>query len=101
MPKSSEDKIKGLIASCFDLFEDYGNNLLEALKELKPPKRPRMYFSLGAPSNKKSKEELEKEQRLELKKQEEKKKKAKKYRKNKIRSEYRQRKSLLYRFKDP
>ena len=75
MPKSSEDKLNGLIASCFDLFENYGNNLLEALKELKPPKRPQMYFSLGAPSNKKSKEELEEEELLELKKQEEKKRK--------------------------
>ncbi len=60
--KISNDHKEGLVASCFDLFESYGNDLLEAIEYLKP--QTEMYFSFGAPSNKKSKEELEKEEEL-------------------------------------
>ena len=59
------DHKEGLVASCFDLFESYGNDLLEAIEYLKP--QTQMYFSFGAPSNKKSKEELEKEKESWLK----------------------------------
>ncbi len=73
--KISNDHKEGLVASCFDLFESYGNDLLEAIEYLKP--QTEMYFSFGAPSNKKSKEELEKEEELRLKKKEEEKQKKK------------------------
>ena len=71
----SSDHKEGLVVGCFDLFESYGNDLLEAIEYLKP--QTEMYFSFGAPSNKKSKEELEKEEELRLKRKEEEKQKKK------------------------
>ena len=75
LPKSPNDKLKGLVISCFDLYENYGNDLLKFIEEIRHPKKPEIYFSIGAPRN------IDKEEREKLEREEERKREAEKQKK--------------------
>ena len=75
----SRDHKEGLVIGCFDLFESYGNDLLEALELIKPQDSYNTFHASIGPRNlgEKDLEELKKQEELRLKKEEEEKQKKK------------------------
>ncbi len=81
----SSDRKEGLVVSCFDLFERYGNDLLEALEGIKPQDSYNTFHASIGPRNldENDLEELKKQEELRQKKEEEEKQKKKKGKKEK------------------
>ena len=75
----SSDRKEGLVVGCFDLFESYGNDLLEALEGIKPQDSYNTFHASIGPRNldEKDREELKKQEELRQKKEEEEKQKKK------------------------
>ena len=75
----SSDHKEGLVIGCFDLFERYGNDLLEALEGIKPQDSYNTFHASIGPRNldENDLEELKKQEELRQKKEEEEKQKKK------------------------